>query len=351
MKQRNPFPGLASSKKVLADGTVQCYFYAWRGGPLLRGSDGKPLQRNDPQFFVAYTAAHASRVKPQAGTLENLITSFRLASEFTGLAPRTRRDYEGHLRAISNAFGDMPIHALQDRGARGEFKEWRDRLAVKSKRQADYAWTVLARVLAVAMDRGKISVNVCEKGGRLYSAERAEIIWTPEEITKFLEAASPPLRLAMFLALWTGQRQGDLLRLAWANYDGTHIRLRQGKTGARVAIPISDILKGALEAAKPEDPVGHVLKNTRDEPWTEDGFRVSWRKAFIRAKIDRDLHFHDLRGTAVTRLALSGCTTAQIAAITGHSMGDVDAILDAHYLGGQIELAEQAVLKLNNRYG
>jgi integrase len=50
-----------------------------------------------------------------------------------------------------------------------------------------------------------------------------------------------------------------------------------------------------------------------------------------------DLHFHDLRGTAVTRLALAGCTVPQIAAITGHSPRDVDKILKAHHLGGQDE--------------
>ena len=66
---------------------------------------------------------------------------------------------------------------------------------------------------------------------------------------------------------------------------------------------------------------------------------------------DQDLHFHDLRGTAVTRLALSGCTVPQIAAITGHSSRDVDAILEAHYLGGRLELAEQAIVKLNAQYG
>ena len=42
--------------------------------------------------------------------------------------------------------------------------------------------------------------------------------------------------------------------------------------------------------------------------------------------------FHDLRGTAVTRLALAGCTEAEIATITGHSLRDVRAILDTHYL-------------------
>ena len=42
--------------------------------------------------------------------------------------------------------------------------------------------------------------------------------------------------------------------------------------------------------------------------------------------------FHDLRGTAVTRLATTGCTTAEIASLTGHSLRDVNSILDAHYL-------------------
>ena len=42
--------------------------------------------------------------------------------------------------------------------------------------------------------------------------------------------------------------------------------------------------------------------------------------------------FNDLRGTAVTRLAMAGCTEAEIATITGHSMRDVRSILDGHYL-------------------
>ena len=42
--------------------------------------------------------------------------------------------------------------------------------------------------------------------------------------------------------------------------------------------------------------------------------------------------FNDLRGTAVTRLALVGCSEAEIATITGHSLRDVRSILDAHYL-------------------
>lgn len=58
-----------------------------------------------------------------------------------------------------------------------------------------------------------------------------------------------------------------------------------------------------------------------------------------------------IRGTAATRLALAGCTVPQIAAITGHSMKDVESILEAHYLGGAVELAEAAIVKLNAVYG
>jgi hypothetical protein len=42
---------------------------------------------------------------------------------------------------------------------------------------------------------------------------------------------------------------------------------------------------------------------------------------------------HDLRGSAVVRLALADATVPQIATFTGHSLRDVEAILDAHYLG------------------
>jgi len=72
---------------------------------------------------------------------------------------------------------------------------------------------------------------------------------------------------------------------------------------------------------------------------------------------DAELHFHDLRDTAVTRLtrlarlALSARTVPQIAAITGHSPRDVETILEAHYLGGKLDPAEQAIAKLDAKYG
>ena len=109
---------------------------------------------------------------------------------------------------------------------------WRDELAARSRRQADYAWTVFARVLSWGFNRGLVAANPCARGGRLYRGSRAEKIWTADDEAAFLERAPAHLHLPLMLALWTGQRQGDLLRLPWSAYDGTHIRLRQSKTGA-----------------------------------------------------------------------------------------------------------------------
>jgi hypothetical protein len=43
---------------------------------------------------------------------------------------------------------------------------------------------------------------------------------------------------------------------------------------------------------------------------------------------------------------LAGATVPEIATVTGHSLRDVEAILDAHYLGRDIQLAESAIRKL-----
>jgi integrase len=93
-----------------------------------------------------------------------------------------------------------------------------------------------------------------------------------------------------------------------------------------------------------------VLVNSIGPPWTSDGFRTSWRKACAAAGIV-GVTFHDLRGTAVTRLALAGCTEPEIATLTGHSLKDVRAILDANYLHRDRTLAESAIRKLERAKG
>jgi integrase len=230
--------------------------------------------------------------------------------------------------------------------------EWRDELAAKSVRQADYAWTVLARILSVALKRGKIDVNPCAAGERLYQSARVDKVWTFDDEEAFLRSAPAHLHLPLLLALWTGQRQGDLLRLPWSAYDGSVIRLRPHKTisrkrprGKAITVPVGAPLKAALDEARKVKKSPVILLTTDGTPWTEAGFRASFNKARDAAGIV-GVTFNDLRGTAVTRLALNGATEPEIATITGHSLKDVCAILDAHYLNRDPELAWNAIRKL-----
>ena len=262
------------------------------------------------------------------------------------LRDRTRADYIGKLKLIAKDFGTFPLGALSNKRTRGVFKEWRDELAKRSSRQADYAWVVLARVLSWALDRGLVDVNPCEKGGRLYDGSRADKVWSETDEASFLKLAPKHLHLPFLLALWSGQRQGDLRRLQWSAYDGKRIRLKQSKTGARVTIPVGAPLKRALNVAQKTSIF--ILTTAEGKPWTEDGFRSSWRKACAKAKIS-GVTFNDLRDTAVTRLAVAGCTEAEIATLTGHSLRDVRSILDQNYLQRDPALAENAIRKLEDR--
>jgi len=349
--------GINSITKTLADGTRRTYRYAWKGGPALQGEPGTP------EFAASYNEAVAARKPTNGKTLQSIIEYFQTTTEFTqNIAPRTRADYVKQIMIIEQRFGDFPIAGLTDKRARGIFMEWRDELAVKSIRQADYAWTVLARILSVAHKRGKVDANPCAGGEYLYQSNRVDKIWTFDDEEAFFRSAPPHLHLPVLLALWTGQRQGDLLRLPWSAYDGSVIRLRPSKTishkrprGKTVIIPVGVLaqdgkpivspLKAALDAAALAKKSPIILLTTAGTPWTGAGFRASFNKARNAAGVT-GLTFHDLRGTAVTRLALMGAEIPEIAAITGHSLKDVAAILDAHYLHRDPQLAWNAIRKL-----
>lgn len=332
--------GINSRTKRLADGTIRTYFYAWKGGPPLPGKPGSP------EFVAAYNEAVAQRHSPKAGTLQTILNGFQESTEWRDLAARTRADYTKLIRLIEKEFGTLPISGLGDRRVRAVLLAWRDKRAISSRRQADYGWQVLARILSWAFGRGLTPGNPCERGGRVYRGSRAENVWTVDDETAFYAHAPKHLHLALTLALWTGQRQGDLLALSWTQYRDGRIRLKQSKTGERVVIPVGKPLRAALDPH--QQPTGRILLNSDGKPWTPDGFRSSWRKACAGAGIT-GVTFNDLRGTAVTRLALAECTEAEIATITGHSLRDVRSILDAHYLNRDLGLGESAIRKLEGR--
>lgn len=312
------------------------YYYCSATGKRILGSPGTPE-------FIASFAQAARREAVDTGTFGSLLKAYVASPEFQRLAEKTRRDYRRYVDHLRSEFGDMPLAATNDPRVRKVFYDWRDKIA-GTPRHADYAWSVLRRVLAWALNRRLITANHALKPGRLYAGDRSDIIWTDSDIEKFNACASTELQWALALALYTGQRQGDLLRLTWNQFDGTHIRLKQGKRGRNVAVLVHEKLRPIIDTIPKRQLT--ILTTKSGISWKEDHFRHEWREATLLAGLD-GLHFHDLRGTAITRLAECGCTSSEIAALTGHSLDRVAVILDS-YTARTERLGDSAIRKWEN---
>ena len=178
------------------------------------------------------------------------------------------------------------------------------------------------------MDREWIAVHPLLRVKKVSSGSRRDIIWSDDDISKFKDTAPDYLVLAMMLAAWTGQRQGDLLKLTWGAYDGNSITIRQGKGNAIARPKVSNELREYLEAA-PRTAVT-ILTTQNGLPWGS-GFRSSWRKAVENAKIENRT-YHDLRGTFVTLAYRNGASIKEIAEISGHTERVAETIIRKHYL-------------------
>src|SRR5262249_16837684 len=207
------------------------------------------------------------------------------------------------IKRIEPKFGDLPTQALEDPRVTRDFLDWRDSMASNAK-WADYSWTVLMRVISWGRSRGLTTYRPPERIDRLYHADRSEMIWSEEQLAAFLATASKPLQLAMTMAVYTGQRQADLLAITWTAYDGQWIRFRQStsrgkksRLGKLVSIPVHSRLKAVLDAT-PKRALA-ILTNVSGRPWNGNTFRDAWRRTAVKSGIELGtLTFHDLRGTA-----------------------------------------------------
>lgn len=331
--------GINTVRKRLADGTVRIHYYHRATNCALKGTPGSH------EFLEAYAAAERKTLHRNAGTLVQLIKAYIMSPEFEKRADSTRKEYQRMLTKVESRFGTMPIAALEDPRVRQDFMAWRGDIARASgDREADNRLSVVSAMISWARDNGHVTANHVSGFRRLYHSDRSELIWLPKHIEAFMNVAPVELQRALILALHTGQRQGDLLRLTWSNYDGTLVQLRQGKTNRRVEIPCTAALMRMLNSTSRTSTV--ILATKSGLPWKSRYFKAQWEAATTKAGI-KDLHFHDLRGTAITMLAEAGCTSPQIAAITGHSLKTVSSILD-RYLARTRVLATEAMARFEN---
>ncbi len=138
------------------------------------------------------------------------------------------------------------------------------------------------------------------------------------EADRLLQACEPWLQPIVLTALHTGMRKGELLGLTWDCLDMTHgfIRLKQTKNGKARALPFNETLWGLFSQ----------FRTRQDVPWVfhdAEGRRYrDVRHAFDRtceAAGMTDFHFHDLRHTFASWLAMKGIPLATVGILLGHT--------------------------------
>lgn len=325
---------------VKAKGKLYYYYHPGRNTVRVGERIRLPNDPNLPEFWQAYdrlTNEQPEETGPAPWTVDALIDAYKRSPEFSTKAQSTQKEYERYLQMISSILGPILVRKIRPK----HVLQLRDSFA-KTPRQADYLVSVLSLMIGWGVPRDFADINPCREIGNLAKTD-GYVPWDWEDIEHARKALPKHLWWAAALALYTGQRQSDVLEMNWGAITRGEIAVRQSKTNKSLLIPLHNELIPIIE----EIPrtATRILTNSRGLPWKK-GFRAAWKKAMNRPTFasfrERRLVFHGLRKSAVVMLLESGCTDGEVAAVTGQSRQMVE-----HYsvLVNQRRLARAAILK------
>lgn len=340
---------------------IAWYVYAWRGGPQVHRSEGATRPRLTADLMKRIVAAQESEPDTDRNSFQSLIRQWRSCDpnrrsspEWEALAETTKRTWGSALDRIEEKWGDVPIPVFNDSRMRAKVVGWRDSRA-DTPRAADIGITVLHALLRFALLRGRVSINIAAGIPSLYKGgQRAEIVWTEDELLRFHDAAkslgktyaSDGLRLAAA----TGLRRDDLVTLTWEHIGQVAIEKKANKKsrGRRryatiMRTPQLDQLLIEIRSRFRAPDVATVLVGNDGKPLTPA--RLTKAVGEVRDSLGivhidpddgtvRSKHLHDARGTFATRLMTLTevpLTDQEIADVMGWSPDQV-AQIRRHYV-------------------
>jgi hypothetical protein len=102
----------------------------------------------------------------------------------------------------------------------------------------------------------------------------------------------------MDLALLTGQLQGQIITLRWAQVHDDVILFRNPKTNKKVSVQTTPTISEILQRCRQlgNDRTEYVINSRRGQPYTSEGFRACWQRTMQRwARTGNDpFTFHDI---------------------------------------------------------
>jgi integrase len=298
-----------------------------------------------PEFMQQHAAA-IDGVKAQqtvelgsdrtlAGSIDALCVSYFRSPEYLNLTRSTQNQRRSIIERFRAEHGRKPVKGLQ----REHIKRLLGAMSATPE-SANHLLKCLRALLACAADLGWISTNLAKDIKRYSNKSDGYHTWTEEEIERFQERhpIGTKAGLAPALGLYTAQRKSDVIRMGWQHIRGDAIEVRQEKTATPLMLPLHPELSAVL-ASIPRTNLTFLVTEY-GAPFTAGGFG-NWFRDQCNAAGLPQCTFHGLRKAAATRLADAGCTTHEIAAVTGHkSLREVERYTKA---ANQLRLAQQAL--------
>lgn len=324
-------------KLVRVKGREYWYFERFRGTPRaeprVRLPDSGP---RSAEFWEAYAALCGTPVKNiPTNNVRAAVEAWQATPEWKALAASTASDWRRYCNRIIDSWGDLDIAGIEPRHVIALRNQYASTPAA-----ANNLVRCLSSFMSWSVPNGYRTDNPCRevkllKGGEGYAP------WPWEMIELACEELPSRLWWFVALALYTGQRRGDVLAMSRKAIRGNLISVVQEKTGKALMIPIHRNLKPILDAI-PAGKGDTILTNSSGEPWTGDGFSATWRKVVPARIKEAGLVLHGLRKSSVCFLLEAGCTDAEVSAITGQSRQMVE-----HYSRqvNQRKLAAAAILR------
>lgn len=242
------------------------------------------------------------------------IRAYKAHRKFARLAARTRADYDKHLSFLDAKIGTLTPRNIERR----HVIAWLDAWGKSSPHRANYRLRVLRLLLEHAIDMGLLTTgaNPAKGVAELGYDKREREPWPVDLVQAFRDASEGDARLLFEMLIHLGQRIGDTRQMRWSDYDGQAFQIQQGKTKARLWLPVPPVLKAMLDARA--RAALYIFPN-RDKTGP-----LSYRAAHDRIMRVRKLigaeayDIHALRHTRASELAAAGHDDATIMSITGH---------------------------------
>lgn len=290
------------------------YHYFSGATPWVRLPD--PATR--PDEFMR-KLAHLQRVaatnteKSRQGTFGGLVAVYRQSKKFADLSANTREVYERYLTRLLARYHAAPLSEITPEDIQVHVLD-----ANEATPGAANAMLSILRVLFTYALKRNRRLEDWTAGLEPFAKDEANERqpWPDHLLSAALTSDDEVFCRAITLALYTGQRPGDVCAMTWGAVKDGEIEVRQQKTGARLTIEMHPELRAMLETAPRSDRHLFILSNHRGDPLTAGTF-LKWCQDFTRAR-GCNRTPHGLRKNATNELFEAGCSTAQVAAITGH---------------------------------